>query len=233
LGRVEDCEDLLAKYRNTIPVKNARYIQYCDLRCYFNWSIGNYPEAIKWGKEGKLLKQKSNVDTNYDSEHNLSLAQRDNGDVDEALTYFLGGKQIDEVLDPDDVSEKLGGSYYGNIGRCLHFMGQSGPALICYRKSALLIEKSPQTEHVLNQGYIRQWIGELLAASGDNRTALAFIDAAVDKWNSVSPPRAEKLMPLREALISKVSVADRVPLSRVERFCVAWIYGREAVSRAA
>ena len=141
LGRTADYTALLTNYEATVQSKNARFVNYCNLLTYMNWANGDYSKAIEWGQRGKDLKDRTDVDTRYNTDHNLALAQRDAGIVDPALTYFLQGRKLDEVTDIDELDENRKGAYYGNIGRCLHLMGQIDPALICYRKSAILIEK--------------------------------------------------------------------------------------------
>ena len=112
----------------------------------------DFDKAIEWGKRGKELKDRSNVDTRYTTDLYLSLALRDSGQIDPALQQLLRGRKLDEVIDPDELTDDLGGAYYGNIGRCLHLMGQIDPAIICYRKSAILLQ-SQGSEHVENQGF--------------------------------------------------------------------------------
>jgi hypothetical protein len=72
-------------------------------------------------------------------------------------------------------------------------MGQIDAALICYQKSAILVEKS---RHVVNQGFIRQWIGELLVSRQQFGLAALFFRAAYLKWEHASPPRASRAMQL-------------------------------------
>ncbi len=227
LGIIDEARRLLAQYRETIEGKSARYINYCDTLCYLEWAIGEYREAIRWGEEGHNLKLKSNIDTSFDSEHNLALARRDGGDVNQALSYFLRGKSIDTALDPDDLDESLHASYYGNIGRCLQLMGQIDTALVCYRKSALLIEKNQARDSVNNRGYARQWIGEVFAAKGATREAAMFLKAALRIWGMLSPVREARLMSLiaiKPELARHVAEVNEV---EAERYCVAWCFGRE------
>src|SRR5205807_2562437 len=120
-----------------------------------------YLTAIKWGAEGVDLKKSTGADTKFDSGHSLALARRDFGMVDPALEYFLRGKKLPEVIAEKDGNTSLGGAFYGNVGRCLHLMGQIDPALSCYRKSACLLAESSRTL-LENEAYIRQWVGEVL-----------------------------------------------------------------------
>ena len=220
LGRAEEAKEALDQYEETLDGKDARYINYCDMQTYMYWSGGNYIAAIKWGTDGAELKRESGVDTEFDSGHNLALAQRDSGAVDAALTYFLGDTDIDEVLDPSKVDVDRGGAFYGNIGRCFHLMGQNEPALICYTKSANLIEREYEDSDRENQAYIRQWIGELLFAKDERETAAFFLQAAVEIWRAVSPPRAAKLLRRIEQIFGN----EEVPLGEpAEAFAIRWI----------
>lgn len=133
------------------------------------------------GERGQALRRASGVDTAFDLEHNLALANRDAGHPELALDTFLQGRALTDVLDPDELDESRGGAHYGNIGRCLHFMGQIDSALVCYQKSALLLEKY-EVEGILKQGFIRRWIGELLIAKGQYTLGAYFLEAARLRW---------------------------------------------------
>lgn len=220
LGRLDDAKEVLDQYEETLEGKDARYINYCDMQTYMYWSSGDYIAAIKWGTDGADLKRESGVDTHYGSDHNLALAQRDSGAVDPALTHFLNGTDIDEVLDPENIDVDQGGTFYGNVGRCFHLMEQKEPALICYTKSAHLIETEHEDSDRENQAYIRQWIGELLLAKGERETALFFFQAAYEKWSAVSPPRASKLL---KRIGEEYPNQDIPSAEQAENFSVRWI----------
>jgi tetratricopeptide (TPR) repeat protein len=158
----------------------------------------------------------------------LALALRDGGEVDESLAAFLGVESLDAVIDPEELDENKGGAYYGNIGRCLHLMGQIDPAIICYRKSAILIEKDPSQEHVVNQGFARKWIGELLLLKGEKCDAKLFLDAARRKWEQVSFHSVEELDRFIDGKGDDFAACPAVPQTDLERYCLAWIYGRDA-----
>lgn len=193
MGRVEEAVSALEQYEKSLAGKDARYINYCDMQTYMNWMAGNFIPAIRWGTEGSELKNTSGVDTPFNAEHNLALARRDSGSVDVALQYFLRGANVADVLDIAKVDADRGGAFYGNIGRCFHIMGQIDSALICYVKSASLIDTEFRENITENQGYIRQWIGELLLQKGQKQAALHFYIAALEKWRVVSPPKAARL----------------------------------------
>jgi tetratricopeptide (TPR) repeat protein len=231
LGEYGEVDTLLEKYGQTVPNKDARYINYCKLMCKSRWIRGDFGDAVTWGKRGQDLQEKSGVDTKYDVSHELALAERDAGQPEFALTYFLQGRTLAEVVDPEELEDARGGAYYGNIGRCLHFMGQIDAALVCYQKSALLIERDPIREHLLNQGYIRAWIGELLAARELYRLGYVFFRAAYLKWEQIAPPKALKVLQLSREIEARIGDAALPDNREVENICVDWILGRSLDSQ--
>jgi hypothetical protein len=226
LGEYAEVDHLVAEYEKTVPVKDARYIRFCGLRSLLNWLRGDFTAAVHWGTVGSTLKQSSDVDITYDISHQLALAQRDAGQPDSALLVFLKGRNLAEVVDPDELDESRGGQYYGNVGRCLQFMGQIDGALVCYQKSALLLEKDPATEQVRNQGYARHWIGQLLAARGQLTLALAFFRSAYIAWSRVSPPQAAVVTKLYNDLADQIKNPPKISDGEAERAVVDWILGR-------
>jgi len=225
LGEYDAAACVLDGYSARVPNKDAKFIRYCGIRCHVLWVAGKFSEAVKWGREGNELKEASGVDTSFDIAHSLALAERDAGRPEAALPIFLGGRTVADVIDPSELDEKRGGPHYGNTGRCLHLMGQIGPALVCYQKSALIIEKAPQGANIRNQGFIRTWIGELLAARGEFRIAAIFLRAARAKWEQVGPPRVPMILILEKELEVRLD-GWRFEEAEVESICLDWIYGR-------
>jgi tetratricopeptide (TPR) repeat protein len=224
LGRGAEADALLEQYELTVPNRDARYIHYCNMRCYSKWFRGDFATAVKWGKIGEDLKTSSGVDTKYDVSHNLSLAQRDAGRPEVALPTFLSGKNLSEIVDPNELDEKRDGHYYGNIGRCLHLMGQADSALTCYQKSALLLERA-RVEHVVNQGYIRSWVAELLVAREQITLAYVFYRAAYLKWQQAAPPRASRVKEIAQQFRDRVSESIDLEDSSVEGIWIDWMLG--------
>jgi tetratricopeptide (TPR) repeat protein len=226
LGEWSEAERLLDKLQLTVVERDARYIFYCNLKCLYKWIRGEFAQAIEWGNAGQALKNRSDVDTKYDVSHNLALAERDAGRPELALQFFLHGQRLEEVLDPEELDEGRGGAHYGNIGRCLHFMGQVDSALICYQKSALLIEKASKSDRILNQGYIRRWIGELLVARKEHRLAGIFLEAARLKWEQVSPPKAAQIVILQRQLGNHLFDSSNMSKQSIEKAFLDWMSGR-------
>ena len=193
-------EEQLARYEEAIPGKSTQFILLCDLRCYSQWYRGNQEAAIRWGEEGERLKGLTPIDTAFSTRHNLALARRDAGRLEEALNSFLEGESLEEVIGPSAASEERGAPFYGNIGRCLFLMDELDDAIPCHVKSARLLEKGHSRSDNVNKGYIRHWIAELMLRQGECEFAAAFYRCAECSWNECSPPRAkqaqEKLLKL-------------------------------------
>lgn len=129
------------------------------------------------------------------------------------------------MTDPEELDGKMDGSYYGNVGRCLHLMGQIDGALACYQKSALLLEKA-RHQHIVNQGYIRQWVAELLVGRSQNKLAYVFLRAAYSKWEQTSPPKALRVKQLEMNLKDQLTNLPECDDVTVERVCLDWILGK-------
>jgi tetratricopeptide (TPR) repeat protein len=226
LGEIQEVDKLLDLYEMTVQDKDARYILYCMMKCESLWERGQFTEAVIWGKRGQALKTSSNVDTKYDPSQRLALAERDAGRPEVALVHFLAGRTLDEVIDPDELDQSRGGHHYGNIGRCLHMMGQIDSALICYQKSAILIEKDLRKENLTHQGFIRRWIGELMIARKQYRLAKICLEAAIIKWEQVSPHRTQEIRTLLtqyEQQLPRLGLSD----DDIEHSFRQWVVGQD------
>ncbi|MCY4389211.1 MAG: SIR2 family protein [Desulfurellaceae bacterium] len=197
-------KDLLTRYEAAIPGRSSQFILLCDLQCYANWYTGQYDSAIRWGEEGERLKKSTSVDTKFSTSHNLALSRRDAGRVSEALESFLDGTSLVVVVKPGGKIPDQTAPFYGNIGRCLFLMNRLEEALICYVKSAQLLEESLNQEHLLiNKGYIRCWIAELLAQAEEFDLAAALYRAAMYMWDDSSPPRSAQAKDKLETLVTE------------------------------
>ncbi|GIQ77824.1 hypothetical protein BraRD5C2_62740 [Bradyrhizobium sp. RD5-C2] len=225
LGRESEYVELLKDYKGTMPAKDARYINYCALRSHMHWTRLEHTEAVKWAEAGKALKDRTNVDTRFNTDHELALARRDAGYPELAIDYFLNGISVDEILDPDEFDESKGESFYGNTGRCLHLMGKIDEALVCYRKSALVLHRSPRG-HAENKAFVRNWIGELLIAKGEFCNAKTFLEAAEAIWNLVAPTRARAVKEKLEEITPLTRDCAQISALDAERYVVAWVNDR-------
>ena len=219
LGEAESADELLRHYEETIPQKTARYIHYCDTCAYSHWQRGDFAKAVDWATQGVRLKKDSNVDTNFDCEHSLALAQRDAGDAEQALEAFLKGAKLDEVINSSDLN-KFDGSLYGNVGRCLQKMGRTNDALRCFKNSFRSLEQDSSLHSKSNRAFARQWIAESVRELGDHERAEAFFLDAIRVLGLSAPNRvrgiAEQLVSLKEGNVRMMDDA------KVARLVSSW-----------
>lgn len=215
LGRYNDADTFLKKYSRSISGKGIHYLSYCDLRCYYYWYKEDFTNAIIWGEKGSDLKLKSEIDTGFDPTHNLALALRDSrieNNLTKALNYFLLGEVLEDVLADKLPEENFYGSFYGNIGRCLQFQGNSKDALWCYKKSLKLLMTESSTNTQNNIGYACKWIAEILSDQEDYTTAYIFNKKAYIQWKEISPPRAKII----EIILTDIIHADKVTTDTIK-----------------
>lgn len=146
-------------------------------------------------KKGVALKVASKIDTNVDVDYTFALALRDSkikANVKKAINIFMRGECIENIANEKSIDKNFNSAYYGNIGRCLSYMGDSKRALICYRKSLVLLFKETSTNTVLNKGYACKWIGELFNKSKPQKTYY-FYKLAHIYWNKTSRPRLKDI----------------------------------------
>lgn len=193
-------ESFLERYEAAIPGTSSQFILLCDLKCYVAWYNGRFELAIQWGERGNKLKEKTAIDTTFSTRHNLALSLRDGGRVMEAIESFLEGESLEIVVAPNERIQGKDAPFYGNIGRCLFLIERLDEALVCYVKSAQLLEESRNHSDRLNKGYIRYWIAELLILREEFDLAAAVCRASVCMWNEISPPRADRAANMLEKL---------------------------------
>ncbi|MFZ6179991.1 metallophosphoesterase [Nannocystis pusilla] len=228
LGKYNEAEKCILNYEKTIPGKSARYINLCSIRCHYYWMRGDYDVAVFWGRKGVDVRERLEGDTQFRSEWNLALALRDSGQVDEALPIFLAGEELDEVVSESTIDLSKRGEFYGNIGRCLWAKHDVQKALVCYRKSALLLEESKAQESSVNRGWARLWIAEALERQGEVEEAFRFYKDAQYVWSKSLPLRAEQAGLAAERLVEHVRAgqgATSLHMNEVmiEDCCLRWI----------
>ena len=227
-GKNEKVETYLNKYEKSLPAKDENYINYCNLKCYCYWFVGQHEEAISWGEKQLEIMRSPGANAQVETPHYLALAWRDTRkaeNIDKALKYFLHGSNIVDVLSKD-INEDHGGEYYGNIGRCLWFQGESDDALKCYKKSLVLLYRGEHKATILNKGYACLWIAEVLKHIGDTKNAYYFLKNTFFFWNRVSPPKASKVMDEMTELIKSDALLDEInniSEDEMERYCKSWV----------
>ncbi|UHC16626.1 SIR2 family protein [Methylobacterium currus] len=228
LGEVEDVDDLMRRYEQTIPTKTARYIGYCNVRCHLHWLREEFSEAIKWGEKGVKLKTESDVDTDIDCGHNLALAKRDGGNPKEALAFFLKDVPLQEAEILADDTNSKDGPFFGNIGRCLYLIGDVKLAIKFYRRSARIIEDDESASRRENQCYARQWIAEAFLALGRAERAAVFFMECERLLHDIAPYKSRKI---RQKIYDIGLGISRIEILYGESGKIVddWIYGKSAL----
>jgi tetratricopeptide (TPR) repeat protein len=222
-GKYVKCDELLNKYSKFIPGKGVHYLSYCSEKCYLLWYQGLFKEAIEIGEEGMFILQESGVSDNYSLKHNLALAQRDSQNIEninKALSYFKRGEDLDVIL--NKVNQELGGHYYGNIGKCLELLNKKEDALKCYFYSISILFQEDNSHSKLNIGYASYWIYNILKENDQKLRALYYLKLSIQRWETVSPPRADNMKRewknLKFDMESKKEV-NKLPGWKIENYC--------------
>jgi tetratricopeptide (TPR) repeat protein len=226
LGRYAEADELTERYEEVLIGKSARFIHLCQIRSYSYWLRGDYYKAKEWGRRGVELKQSAHVDTGFDCAHNLALAQRDSGEIEPALKYFLKDQTVDELLQPGEESDERASHVFGNVGRCFWLQGDVKNALRCLRRSASMLESETGTNVLVNQGWAAFWLGELLESAGKLDLAYCFFKRAESKWKSSSPIKAQLGRTRSEAALVELKKLGKLPFpsdGEVERQCKNWL----------
>jgi len=218
----EEAEKWLLKYEQNIAGKGAQYINLCDIQAYRFWFQRDFSDSIMWAERGRSLKKKSNVDTVFQCDHTLALAQRDSGDLEHAFDYFRDGLTDEQILSDETVSKRPA-QFFGNLGRCYHFSGQIDLALFAYQKAAVKLDDGSSS--VIDQGYIRYWVGQAMAEKGRREDAVMFLRAAIEKWERIAPSLT--IDPASEVgamvnAFSDLSVAESAPQWKCENRFAQW-----------
>ncbi|MFP8816601.1 NB-ARC domain-containing protein, partial [Acinetobacter johnsonii] len=208
-GIFNKSEYFLGEYAKVIPGKGNHFLSYCSEKCYSFWFQEKYAEAIEIGEYGVHLLDESGVSDISSLRHNLALAYRDSGKIENiklALNHFLRGEELEDIL--NNIKVELGGHFYGNIGKCLELLGDKENALTCYFISFDILVKERNSYSILNTGYAASWIFNLLKNSKEKKNSLYFYNMALNNWEKTAPPRANKL---RETM-DLVSIDSQVKL---------------------
>lgn len=220
-----DADEIISRYEQTMTSKTARYIKYCDVRAYSFWQRREFTEAIEWAERGQDLKKRSDVDTIYDCSHTLALARRDGGDPEKALEYFIKSYELKDLIDPKSNVADAEPTTLGNVGRCLQLLGRLEEALVCYRKSAKILENDDSRHRLSNQTYARQWIADALYALNSTKMSYCFYEAAEEIAGSFAPGRQRTISQEKEARIPKGTLPT-ISRAEAKRLVEAWVNGR-------
>jgi tetratricopeptide (TPR) repeat protein len=227
-GRHEEAKNYLKKYTKSISGKGVNYIRYCKMESYLAWFTGDYISAINYAEEGLHLLKESNIDTSIELDHQLALALRDSAiaeNIDRAITIFRMNEALAEICDEDTIKNDLGGTFYGNIGRCYQILGSFKKALNCYKKSVVLLESSTISSTLLNKGYAFSWIGEIYSSNNEIIKALYAFALSKCYWDTSSPIKStviqakinQILLKAQDINLHKILDTTRFDLEKMNR----------------
>lgn len=196
MGNFSEANTTLDKYKKLIPGKSSHYLSYCSEKVYLFWYQDKFEDAIQIGEEGAELLEESNLADSYNLRHNLALAYRDSRiekNILKALDYFSGGEDIKIDINSMNYNKELGGTYYGNIGKCLEYLENKEQALNYYYISLKLLINEDFVNSIINIGYACSWIAYLLCELKEEEESLYFLKYAKNCWDKTSPPRSTKI----------------------------------------
>jgi tetratricopeptide (TPR) repeat protein len=186
-NREADARKLIDAYQPHLHANTSFRIGWYSALCRMEWLLGNYDEAVRFGRMGVSLKTSSSVDTDADAGPSLYLAVRDAGHPEEALKYYVGGADPSTLLNRSLSADPRGHSFYGNVGRCLYLLGKHDLAKRFYARSWQMIERNHDATSVENGGWAALWFGEAFLAAGQFDRAATFLAHARDVWSSRLP----------------------------------------------
>ncbi len=185
-GKYDEATAFLTKYEKNIISKGTNYIRLCKSKSHYLWFQSKFEEAIKVAEEGISLEEQSTTKSGIDLKHSLALALRDTKikeNINKALEIFLNGKDIKNVIDETEETY-IAGEIYGNVGRCLQFLGNTEDAINCYKKSLYKLSDT------MNKGYGNLWVAECMITLNRIDHAFWFYMNCFKIWKKVSPVKA-------------------------------------------
>lgn len=224
IGRYQEADSMLEKLANSISGSGVSYLRMKNAASKRFWHSDDFSKAIIAARECADLKVDSGADVDLEVTYNLALALRDSKsypNVLEALTIFLHGHSLEDVLIPNVPEEKNTMHYFGNIGRCLQFLGKNNDALRCYYLS-LNADDDENSVVISNRAYAFWWVGELFEATQDIFIAAHFYKLAGIIWMKISPPRSRKMNEFFQRLVlndADVSLVDKKSDIEIRSFC--------------
>ncbi|MFN8323793.1 MAG: NB-ARC domain-containing protein [Chitinophagales bacterium] len=228
-GRFIDADAYLHKYVKNISSKGNHYIGYCNSKAYLHWYKEEYTTAIEWSEQGIKLLKNPELNSNKDITHNLALALRDTREkssLERALKIFLKEEALDEIINPDVVNSNFGGSYYGNIGRCLWYMQKIDDSLICYVKAVRLLSEEQLSNTRLNLGWGYLWLGEAFDFKGQFERAFYFYKRCYLYWEKIAPVKAKLAEVKIKHLLDSGKITQEIFSSseiKVDNYCSEYL----------
>ena len=227
---------LVDKLESIVENKDPSYVTISKAKAYDLWFNGKYSETIAICERAIFLLESAQQPEDTSLKHDYALALRDSKQpeqIEKALDIFLSGEDMNLVANNTNINRSLGGAFYGNIGRCLQFLGRLDEALDCLCKSFILIhDNDNDANKLINVGYASQWLSEVLRDNDLSNVSRYFYRLALDKWKISSPPLHNKLKntPLHEDENEPIMEIEDW---RVEKYCKDWVKERVKIDKTA
>jgi tetratricopeptide (TPR) repeat protein len=221
-GKLDQANAFLIKYKKHITNKGINYIRYCKAKSHYHWFLNEFNEAIEIANEGLELNEPSITKFDIDLDYSLALSLRDTkikDNVAKALEIFSKESDLVKIINSKE-DLHISGEMYGNVGRCLHFLGREEDAIKCFKKSVKSLNLS------MNKGYGYFWISEILIQTNDLSTGIRFLIQTRNIWKKFSPIKANMIQRKIDAIVELNPVYSDINSKderSIEKFCVEWI----------
>ncbi len=171
------------------------FIFYSEIMTYSLWFQNRFSDAINFSHD--VIKKITEKGESVSNEiyYNQALSNRDYGNVDEALEFFLQKTSLDKIdiwdplsNDSDDISADV-----GNISRCYYLKNEYNNSLKYCSKSNKYLEKGKNRHDKVNYGYSLLWLADTYYKLGDFEKTKLNIEEAYNIWVKFCPSRLKKI----------------------------------------
>jgi len=218
----------IAKFNEAFTTPDKNMILARSSLCHYYWVLGRTDEAISAGESASELIEILNEKDIWNARHRLNLSLRDSGNpkhIKRALSFFLDGYTVEEFCSKNDYG--IQPENYGNVGRCLDYLGEHSDAILLFCKSySALNDGTYLGSH--NLGYASIWISESLKTKGEYKESFCFKLNAKNIWKDDFPVGANGIHlqePDPKPGLDYESLAS-MEAWQIKRFCDSWVETR-------
>ncbi|MGN8257733.1 SIR2 family protein [Pseudomonas sp. SMSB3] len=226
-GRLDLFDKQMGRYMSVFKTADIYMILAKSVLCHKFWIIGDYESAIREGKSASDLIDILEDKDIWAGKHTYNLALRDSGSPDkiyESLHFFCDGKTVDQLI--SETEDNNSATKYGNVARCLTYLGDKDKGIKLLCKSYRVLEKeSDNYADKHNLGYAAKWIGEFLQAEGRNRESIYFFSYAYNLWRSDMPGEANKISHHVRTIAKSIDHESITSLEiwQIKKYCNDWV----------
>lgn len=193
-GEFSKVDRLLENYNKSIK-SFKQFMYFIEMQSYNLWFQNIFYDCIILCNDGidRIIKKGEAVPSNIF--FNLALANRDYGNVETALNYFLQKYDLEfiENWDPKDEEAIEISAEVGNLSRCYYLMKQYELSLKYCKKAVEYLELKKDRHSKVNYGYGLLWLGDILIDINEIDAAVSNIDKAIEVWSKYCPSRLSKI----------------------------------------